>query len=166
MLWSEILPSRFTWNNDNFLSLSYPTRRQSSEYYNIGENVSGRPDKPNREMQAGLTFQLGLTADKELPSVRQLSTKCRTLEISQPYEPPWPVTQITPFFYYRLNIRIAAKLWGRSATRDFLFSNWLWGSGSLLYVRFEVFTALTMKNGVFRDVMPCGSCKNRRFVGT
>jgi hypothetical protein len=28
------------------------------------------------------------------------------------------------------------------------------------YVRFEVFTAVTMKNGVFLDVSPCGSCKN------
>jgi hypothetical protein len=28
------------------------------------------------------------------------------------------------------------------------------------YVRFEVFTAVTMKNGVFWDVRPCGSCKN------
>jgi recombination DNA repair RAD52 pathway protein len=34
------------------------------------------------------------------------------------------------------------------------------------YVRFEVFTAVTMKNGVFRDVMPCGSFENRRFGGT
>jgi hypothetical protein len=34
---------------------------------------------------------------------------------------------------------------------------------SLLHVRLEVFTAVTMKNGVFRDVTPCGSCKNRRF---
>jgi hypothetical protein len=30
-----------------------------------------------------------------------------------------------------------------------------------VYVRFEVFTAVTMKNGVFWDVVPCGSCKNR-----
>jgi hypothetical protein len=37
---------------------------------------------------------------------------------------------------------------------------------SLKHVRFEVFTAVTMKNGVFWDVMPCGSCKNRRFGGT
>jgi hypothetical protein len=29
--------------------------------------------------------------------------------------------------------------------------------------RFEVFTAVTMKNGVFWVVTPCGSCKNRRF---
>jgi hypothetical protein len=34
------------------------------------------------------------------------------------------------------------------------------------HVRFEVFTAVTMKIGVFWDVMPCGSCKNRRFGGT
>jgi hypothetical protein len=33
-------------------------------------------------------------------------------------------------------------------------------------VRFEIFTAVTMKNGVFWDVTPCGSCKNRRFGGS
>jgi hypothetical protein len=32
-------------------------------------------------------------------------------------------------------------------------------------VRFEAFTAVTMKNGVFWDVTPCGSCNNRRFGG-
>jgi hypothetical protein len=30
------------------------------------------------------------------------------------------------------------------------------------YVRFENFTAVTMTNGVFWDVTPSGSCKNRR----
>jgi hypothetical protein len=34
------------------------------------------------------------------------------------------------------------------------------------HVRFEVFTAVTMKNGIFWVVTPCGSCKNRRFGGT
>jgi hypothetical protein len=34
------------------------------------------------------------------------------------------------------------------------------------YVRFEVFTAVTMENGVIWDVTPCGSCKNRCFGGT
>jgi hypothetical protein len=34
------------------------------------------------------------------------------------------------------------------------------------FVRFEVFTAVIMKNGVFWDVTPCGSYKNRRFGGT
>jgi recombination DNA repair RAD52 pathway protein len=33
-------------------------------------------------------------------------------------------------------------------------------------VRFEVYTAVTMKNGVFWDVTSCGSCKNRRVGGT
>jgi hypothetical protein len=32
--------------------------------------------------------------------------------------------------------------------------------------RFEVFTAVTMKKGVFWDVTPCGSCKYRRFGRT
>jgi hypothetical protein len=29
---------------------------------------------------------------------------------------------------------------------------------SIFFVRFEVFTAVTLKNGVFWDVMLCGSC--------
>jgi hypothetical protein len=33
-------------------------------------------------------------------------------------------------------------------------------------VRFEVFTAVTLKNAVFWDVTPFGSCKDRRFGGT
>jgi hypothetical protein len=33
------------------------------------------------------------------------------------------------------------------------------------YLRFEVYTAVTMKNAVFWDVTPCDSCKNRRFGG-
>jgi hypothetical protein len=37
---------------------------------------------------------------------------------------------------------------------------------SLCYVIFEVFTAVTMKNAVFWDVMPYGCYKNRRFGGT
>jgi hypothetical protein len=32
-------------------------------------------------------------------------------------------------------------------------------------VRLEVSTAVTMRNGVFWDVTPCGFCKNRRFGG-
>jgi hypothetical protein len=36
---------------------------------------------------------------------------------------------------------------------------------SLFFVRLEVFTAMAMKNGVFRDVIPCGSCKNQHFGG-
>jgi hypothetical protein len=30
----------------------------------------------------------------------------------------------------------------------------------------EVFTAVNMKNVVFWDISPCGSCRNRRFVRT
>jgi hypothetical protein len=33
-------------------------------------------------------------------------------------------------------------------------------------VKFEVFTAVTMKNAVFWDVAPCRYCVNRRFGGT
>jgi hypothetical protein len=34
------------------------------------------------------------------------------------------------------------------------------------FVRFEVFTAVTMKNAVFWDVAPCRYCVNLRFGGT
>jgi hypothetical protein len=33
-------------------------------------------------------------------------------------------------------------------------------------VTFEVLTAVTMKNAVLCDVVPCTSCRNRRFGGT
>jgi hypothetical protein len=29
----------------------------------------------------------------------------------------------------------------------------------------EIFMAVTMKNAIFWDITPCGSCKNRRFGG-
>jgi cytidine deaminase len=33
-------------------------------------------------------------------------------------------------------------------------------------IRFEVFKAVTMKNDIFWNVTPCGSCKNRHFGRT
>jgi hypothetical protein len=36
----------------------------------------------------------------------------------------------------------------------------------LYCVRFEVIRTVTMKNAVFGDVTPCGSCQNWRFGGT
>jgi hypothetical protein len=43
---------------------------------------------------------------------------------------------------------------------------WGWRTQTWQYnVRFEVFTAVTMKNAVFWDVAPCTSCVNRRFGG-
>jgi hypothetical protein len=36
----------------------------------------------------------------------------------------------------------------------------------LKVILLEAFAAVTMKTGVFWDVTPCGSCKNRRFGET
>jgi hypothetical protein len=45
-----------------------------------------------------------------------------------------------------------------------IYNTWDFGIlDSIHYVRCEVFTAVTMKNTVFSDVMPCGPSKNRRF---
>jgi hypothetical protein len=38
---------------------------------------------------------------------------------------------------------------------------WVYTENSAPTVRFEVFMSVTMKNVVFLDVTPCGSCKNR-----
>jgi hypothetical protein len=35
-----------------------------------------------------------------------------------------------------------------------------------MYVRFNVFMAVTMKNAIFWDLTLCGSCKNQRFGGS
>jgi hypothetical protein len=45
-------------------------------------------------------------------------------------------------------------------------SNVQWIIQNKINVRFEVFMAVTMKNGVFWGDTPCDSCKNRRFRGT
>jgi hypothetical protein len=52
--------------------------------------------------------------------------------------------------------------------QDFLSASWLlvWFLQIVYYVIFEVFTEVTMKNGIFWDVAPYGSYKNRRFGGT
>jgi hypothetical protein len=39
----------------------------------------------------------------------------------------------------------------------------LQGRAGYRYVRSDVSTAVTMKNAVFWDVTPCGSCTYRRF---
>jgi hypothetical protein len=58
--------------------------------------------------------------------------------------------------YEEINLEYQRSMW------DLRFSRrWLWR-----IARFEVFTAVTMKNGVFWVVTPCGSCKNRRFGGS
>jgi hypothetical protein len=48
--------------------------------------------------------------------------------------------------------------------RNRFFTKFHWdNSNKDDFVRLEVFTAVTMKNGVFCYVTPCGSCKNRRL---
>jgi hypothetical protein len=72
--------------------------------------------------------------------------------------------QLSMFLIYHsvnLTVPFRCVLLARSVHR---FS-WCIAS-ELLPVGFEVFTAVTMKNGVFLGVTPCGSCKNRRFGGT
>jgi hypothetical protein len=34
------------------------------------------------------------------------------------------------------------------------------------FVKFEIFTEVTMKNGVICDVTPCGSCMNRLGISS
>jgi hypothetical protein len=45
------------------------------------------------------------------------------------------------------------------ASKEVGLENWLY------VVKFDIFMAVTMKNAIFWDVAPCGSCKNQRFRG-
>jgi hypothetical protein len=64
-----------------------------------------------------------------------------------------PLTRLASVLFLSLRLQNVGPLLGNSGARAF-------------FVKFEVFTAVTMKNGVFGDVTPCGSCKNQRFGGT
>jgi hypothetical protein len=69
-----------------------------------------------------------------------------------------------------LNGTVHQHLWATVQLRTgSLLSRYLprWSCVTCAYfVRFEVSTAGTVKKGVFWDVTPCGSCKNRRFGGS
>jgi hypothetical protein len=54
------------------------------------------------------------------------------------------------------------------AVKSRLTMNMAWNvfSPHNVHERFEVFVAVTLKNGIFCYVTPRGSCKNRRFGGT
>jgi hypothetical protein len=43
--------------------------------------------------------------------------------------------------------------------QDFIIYRYL--KGKRIYVKFQVFTAVTMGTGVYWDVTPCSSCMNR-----
>jgi hypothetical protein len=56
---------------------------------------------------------------------------------------------------------------GFTIHRRNIFTNHPTPDGLVMFrVRSGVYTAVTMKNGVFWDVTPCGSCKTQRFGGT
>jgi hypothetical protein len=73
------------------------------------------------------------------------------------------------YFVEALRLALISLInWSESAQMHRLFpilSQYPAQKKSLSYVRYEVFKAVTMKNTVFWDFTPCGSCKNRRFGG-
>jgi hypothetical protein len=72
----------------------------------------------------------------------------------------WQIAMLLKF--YHLEISPLMHPWSFQKRESWIFNN----ENTLFDVRFEVFTAVTMKDVVFWDVVPCRSCVNRRFVGT
>jgi hypothetical protein len=87
---------------------------------------------------------------------------------------PWlllpPISLFETFFYSKHDYGI--QLWGCASDSNIQVTQRYQNKvlkcivNSPWHVRFEVFTAMTMKNSVFWDVTPWGSCTNRRFGGT
>jgi hypothetical protein len=72
-------------------------------------------------------------------------------------EPLWPITGRNLPFYYYYSLQLFHSRCDKFLCLILYIAE---------FIRFEAFTAATMKNGVFWDVTPCGSCKNRRFGRT
>jgi hypothetical protein len=66
--------------------------------------------------------------------------------------------KITTSDYFQYNIKRGTNVVITTERSDYILKS--------IAARFEVLTAVTMKNDVFWDVTPCSSCKNRRFGGT
>jgi hypothetical protein len=58
-----------------------------------------------------------------------------------------------------------STIWPQSDIHTKFYTDLIGRSSNITVVRHEVVTAVTMKDGVFWDVTPCGECKNRRFGG-
>jgi hypothetical protein len=67
-------------------------------------------------------------------------------------------------FLFNRNTSVSLAVWVKMLTRSTCID--LWFQNELNYVRFEIFTAVAMKNAVFWDVALCRSCVNWRLGGT
>jgi hypothetical protein len=85
-------------------------------------------------------------------------THARARTYSDNIAPPYLVCMNTGY----LADTVLIRLWTRTNYGKVERGN----EKSLRYVTFEIFATVTMKNTVFWDVTPCGSCKNLRFEGT
>jgi hypothetical protein len=94
--------------------------------------------------------------------VMQLSPPSRhSIPLQSNYSPQYPVLK-----YPQLCSSLIARDQVPHTYRTVTCNGVLEYNIMLQFVRFEVLTAVTMKNCVFCDVTPCGSCKNLRFGGT
>jgi hypothetical protein len=67
------------------------------------------------------------------------------------------------FLYKENNFKLQLKC---DCLPNTIFTQVCLSGNPFSFVRFEVFTAVTVKNTVFWDVAPCRSCVNRPFGGT
>jgi hypothetical protein len=85
------------------------------------------------------------------PSVSRMSKQCGSLNISQHYKPPRPVTGIALLFKMKIM---------------YYTGNTCGPPRPVTGIALLFLALLLMTNAVFWDVILCGSCKNRRFGGT